>query len=429
MATSRHRTDMPGLYTPSPSHARTNSRTCYFDPASHFSSATETSGRQLTSHDAHETRKRSRSQYNEYGSLTTPSLATQSWCDNSLGHSGYSGTKSPPPLAHDRYELAGDGMDGTQRLQRQHGDYDDYFQLQNQRGMWSVPPTPQGGAVQQPAAARMHTPPESKPWTIMGLVGGVAGKLYQFCTVPFRGFQAGGGQRFDLDSHGEIAAKLGLQDNAFLPPAAGPVQHVPPGDFSMESYGVMSIDSAEIERPRMPKRLRTADNWVVIGTDGETESRPSTPRLSERRLPHGTSPSMIPRPVSRAGLTTPSIKRPSLIPVSRRSTTDRRSFNSNSKALSNSHPRQRTYSRQSFGSPIAMEAKASKPMSPLPKESQRLINKVRREEVEEDARMRRMSSQMSAMLKEAREALGSKFEVEEYQEDDDSYAQPPKWFS
>ncbi len=43
--------------------------------------------------------------------------------------------------------------------------------------------------------------------------------------------------------------------------------------------------------------------------------------------------------------------------------------------------------------------------------------------------MRRMSSQMSAMLREAREALGSKFEVEEYDDDDGSLAQPPKWFS
>jgi hypothetical protein len=39
--------------------------------------------------------------------------------------------------------------------------------------------------------------------------------------------------------------------------------------------------------------------------------------------------------------------------------------------------------------------------------------------MEEDARMRRMSSQMSAMLREAKEALGSKFEVDDYEDDDD----------
>ena len=71
-----------------------------------------------------------------------------------------------------------------------------------------------------------------------------------------------------------------------------------------------------------------------------------------------------------------------------------------------------------------------KKASPLPKESQRLINKVRREEMEEDERMRRMNAQMTAMLSEANEALGSKFEVEEYDyEDTGMGAQRPTWFS
>ena len=67
--------------------------------------------------------------------------------------------------------------------------------------------------------------------------------------------------------------------------------------------------------------------------------------------------------------------------------------------------------------------------SPLPKESQRLINKVRREEIEEDERMRRMSMQMSAMLREANEALGSKFEVDMCDDDDDGIDHKPTWFS
>jgi hypothetical protein len=50
--------------------------------------------------------------------------------------------------------------------------------------------------------------------------------------------------------------------------------------------------------------------------------------------------------------------------------------------------------------------------SPLPPESHQLINRMRREELEDEARLRRMSSQMSQMLREAQEALGSKFEAE-----------------
>jgi hypothetical protein len=419
--TSHYSTDMPGIYTPSPSRAHTTSRTSYFDAAPRFSFASETSGHQVTDLDAHETRKRSRDSCN-----THPSTAG-AWNNNTLDYSRFADTKSPPPLAHDRYQLADGGMEGSHTFGRQTGDYDDYFQLQKQRGQWSVPPTPYTGLKPMVMDGMETTPNGSKPWSILGLVGGVAGRLFHFCTVPFRGFQAGGGQRYTVDSQEEIAARLGLQDDPFAHPQylAGPVQHVAPGSFPQDDYGVRSIDSLENqtpERPRMTKRLRTADNWVVVSNDGQTESRPSTPRLSERRIPdQPRSPSQIPRPASRAGASTPSLKRPSLIPVSRRSTMDRRSFYGSAKSVQSSHSRQNSHSRLSYGSPAVPAEKAKKPASPLPKASQRLINKVRREEMEEDARMRRMSTQMSAMLREAKEALGSKFEVEDVYDDDGGY--------
>jgi len=403
--------DMPGFYTPSPSHAHTTSGTSYFDAAPRFAYPTETSGHQVIDADAHETRKRLRG----YNSMQR-STAT-AWGDSSQDYSRFDNAKSPPPLAHDRYQLADGGMDQSHTFGRQSGDYDDYAQLQKQRGMWSVPATPATGA-RMPVQGMETSPNGTKSWTILGLVGGVAGKLFQFCTVPFRGFQAGGGQRYTIESNGDAAARLrlGLQDDLSMY-QAGAVQHTP-GGFPQDDYGVRSIDSIDndrAERPRMTKRLRTADNWVVVGEDGETESRPSTPRLSERRLPEPKSPSQIPRPHSRASIATP-LKRPSLIPVSRRSTMDRRSFHGSAKAVPTSHTRQRSYNRQSYGSPATYE-EAKKQASPLPKESQRLINKVRREEMEEDERMRRMSTQMSAMLREAKEALGSKFEIEDEYDD------------
>jgi hypothetical protein len=50
--------------------------------------------------------------------------------------------------------------------------------------------------------------------------------------------------------------------------------------------------------------------------------------------------------------------------------------------------------------------------SPLPAETHQLINRRRREELEDEARLRRMSNQMAQMLREAEEALGSKFEAD-----------------
>jgi hypothetical protein len=415
---SQYSTDMPGVYTPTPSPAHTASRTSYFDAASRFSVATETCGRQVIDSDAHETCKHSRD-----GS-TTPSFTAHTWNAHHLGYSRFTDAKSPPPLAHDRYQLANGGMDGSQTFGSQAGNYDDYFQLQKQRGQWSVPPTPCTGLKPMAMDGVQTTPSGSRPWSFLGIVGGVAGKLYQFCTVPFRGFQAGSGQRYTVDSQEEIAVRLGLQDDLFIRQRAGAVQQTTPGGFPQDDYGVKSIDSLDNEsheRPRMTKRLRTADNWIVVDNDGEMESRPSTPRLSERRIPtQPRSPSQIPRPASRASVATPSSVRPSLIPVSRRSAMDRRSLHGSAKATPRSHSRQRSHTRLSYGSPALAVEKAKKSASPLPKESQRLINKVRREEMEEDERMRRMSSQMSAMLREAKEALGSKFEVEE-EYDDDSY--------
>lgn len=415
---SQNATDMPGIFTPSPSRAHPISRSSYFDANPRLSFATGTS-HQVIDPNAHETetRKRARDNY------TSQPFMTTTWNDTSLEHSRYTDTRSPPPLAHDRYQLADGGMDWSQTFRRQAGDYDDYYQLQKQRGQWSVPPTPYNG-VKQVDMGPPAAPSASKPWSILGLVGGVAGKLFQFCTVPFRGFQAGAGQKYTVDSQEEIAAKLGLDDDPFAYQRAGPVRHATPGRFPEDDYGVRSIESLgndSNERPRA-KRLRTADAWVVVGDNGEEQSRPSTPRLSERRTPaHPRSPSQIPRPVSRAGAGTPSLKRPSLIPVSRRSTMDRRSIHGSAKAVSSAHNRQRSYSRLSYGSPAVPLEKAQKSVSPLPKESQRLINKVRREEMEEDARMRRMSSQMSAMLREAKEALGSKFEIEDEYDDDGGY--------
>jgi hypothetical protein len=403
---------MPGLFSTS-SHVRNSSGTSFFDSSPHFSFASETSAQQVTNPE-HETRKRSR---NSEADSTLRGFTAGPWSDESLTLSAFADSKSPPPLAHDRYELAGGGsMDGVDRFARQNGDDDDYFALQKQREMW-----PAATPAHQLGMDRGGHTSESTPWmvnSLLNIVGGVAGKLFQFCTVPFRGFQAGGGNKYSMESQAEIASKLGLHDDAVPQAPPEPVQQAAPileaspvmeqtyGSYQSNNYGVQSIESVDSERPRMAKRLRTADSWVVVNPDGETTSRPGTPRLSERRTPgYKISPSQIPRPISRAGASTPaSSKRHSLIPVSRRSNADGRPLYG---GTPNSLPRQRLYNRQSLGSPLQSDFGAHT-RSPLPPDTQSLINNVRREELEDDARMRRMSSQMSAMLREAREALGSK---------------------
>ncbi|KAF2796659.1 hypothetical protein K505DRAFT_237208 [Melanomma pulvis-pyrius CBS 109.77] len=414
MATTRSHFEIPGLLSPRPLNGRSSSRTDIFAPTPRFATASETSG-QVTDSGA-----RKRSRYD--GEAPSHTADANPWADSSLRSSN---ARSPPPLANDRYRLV-NGMEASDnRFGRHNGDYDDYYQLEKQRGMWATPTSTPFGLQNQLSTVddtMRPTPESAKPWVfnqLMSIVGGVAGKLVQFCAVPFRGFQAGGGQAYTFDDG--VAARLGLQDDPFdNSSTAGPIQQPRPGDYPEDNYGVLSIDSVENERPRLSKRLKTGESWVVVDKEGGMDSRPSTPRLSERRVPQQARSSSIPRPMSRAGPAMVTPKRPSLIPISRRSTMDRKSLQGTSKALTNPCTTPRSYSRQSYGSPVMFENKAKK--SPLPPDSQRLINKMRREEMEEDARMRRMSSQMSSMLREAREALGSKIEVEYDEMDEEGYS-------
>ncbi|KAF2113421.1 hypothetical protein BDV96DRAFT_648381 [Lophiotrema nucula] len=428
---------MPGLFTPPPAGGRSGSSADVFAPVPRFATASETTGRQMIDSAAHGARKRTR----ESGGLNhTFAPSHTSAVDHSLNFSRFSDAKSPPPLANERYQLAG-GMERPDIFVRQNNDYDDYFQLEKQRRMWASPTSPPAGIPHQLSSIDVPevTLNGSKPWvlnSILSLVGGVAGKLVQFCAVPFRGFQAGGGQAYTFNPQGE-PEKASIQEDPFVVHAPAAVQHILPGNYPEDDYGVMSIESLEHERPRMPKRLRTGESWVVVDQDGEVDSRPGTPRLSERRVPqHTRSPSQIPRPVSRANSSCGTPKRPSLIPVSRRSTMDRKSFYGSSATPLKTQTRPRAYSRQSYGSPTMFQnTNENNKTSPLPAESQRLINKMRREELEDEARMRRMSSQMTAMLREAKEALGSKIEIEdEYTDssgnamDDHDYSQGMSWY-
>ncbi|KAF3043657.1 hypothetical protein E8E12_004849 [Didymella heteroderae] len=407
---------MPILHAP---HASTSSGPSYNDAAARFSFTSKTS-RQVIDADNHETRKR---RNGDYETSSIRGFTAQPWTGSS---SAFSHFESPAPLAHDRYTLAGGSIEGTNSFTRQTGNYDDYFNLQTQRGMWSSPTSP---SMQPMTIDRVaSTPNAPSSWmvdSLFSLVGGVAGTLFKFCTVPFRGFQAGGGQSYDADAQIKIASKLGLHDEPEPSEPAAPVQQIKfdTRPSPSDDYGIRSIESVDAERPRMPKRLRTEDAWVMVGTDEETTASPViTPRTSERRMPapsmYTPSPSQIPRPLSRMSAT-PASKRPSLIPVSRRSGGARTPLYSNSISNSKSnHTRQRSYSRLSFGSPgTPGKPEEKKKISPLPPDSQKLVSRIRREEMEDDARMRRMSSQMSAMLREAREALGSKVEIED--DDDD----------
>ncbi|KAF2805543.1 uncharacterized protein BDZ99DRAFT_490577 [Mytilinidion resinicola] len=411
----------------------TGAKPIFFNPPPHTPAlATGRPGRHATGYDSFSTSKKRSRHDNSDSYFTTPFSTGSDLWDHSVGASidRAGNAKSPPPLAYEKYHLAG-GSETPQVLGNFQREADDYHNLGGQRrGYWDN--TPAGGVMDGPSASNGMS--QSTLRNLITMVGGVAGKLVQYCAVPFRGFHAGGGQGYDIQggvSESNVWEKLSMNPELKAFPDASTL----PGRFPEDNYGVLSIASVDETRPRTIKRQCTDDReWVMVQDSGDADSRASSPRLSERRLPALStplSPSQIPRPVSRAGsMAHGSSERPSRIPLSRRTSSARVSLVSNTgspafrKTASFASPRAREYNRQSYGSPVMFQVQQT---SPLPAESQRLINKVKRDEMEEELRLRKMSAQTKLMLRQAREALGSKFEIEDFDNDmeDEGFSEAP----
>lgn len=431
---------MSGPYGPPPPpmlDTQTARPPYFFAPLPRSPAIARSTGRQLAGLGGfQESRKRSRHGISDSYFKTQYSAKAERYSGASVASSidRSADAKSPPPLASTKYLLSG-GTETPQTFVNTLRDDDEYNDLEYRRGIWTAPTSPTLGCVKPTMNAERRLEPSqnsTNPWVLsqlLSLVGGVAGKMWQFCQVPFRGFHAGGGQGYSIDTQGKITESR-LWEDIDPNPMEMFESHTPLlGQFPENNFGVRSITSiaSTEETPvRSSKRLCTHDGWVMVGGVDNTDSRASSPRLSERRTPSMAkprSPSQIPRPVqprTNPG-TRGSSTRPSLLPVSRRTSHARNSVKPYSsspavrsnKSVSLGSPRARGYSRQSYGSPVLFPSHNA---SPLPPDSQRLINKIRRDEMEEEARMRKMSAQARAMLKEAREALGTKYEIEDVDE-------------
>lgn len=149
------------------------------------------------------------------------------------------------------------------------------------------------------------------------------------------------------------------------------------------------------------KRQQADNDWVLVKDEKEL----STPSPSQipRRIPRrsGSTPHTTPRrPALR-----PTPKRTSLIPVRP------------SSSLPQHYQTSQTFTTSS---PIVDSlAKTPKESSPLAVEAQRYAAKIRRREKEEDASIRRLNQQLKAMIREGKEALGTKIEIDDAMDMDD----------
>ena len=266
-------------------------------------------------------------------------------------------------------------------------------------------------------SARGASRPDGWGKTIYSVIG-VAGKVWNFCRVnAFRGFYAGGGQGYEMRPPANTMVgdrrKWESSDEKERLSSIDDGQALVPGGFPEEDYipDYMSHDHMTPCRPA--KRLQREKgetglgaSWVMVERNHARTSRESSPsRVSARKVPvKSSSPGR--RPASRTG------QRP-IKPVPRPSLT---SF-AGSQALSPSRPASFANTRSPVSSP--------QHESPVSADVQRHLARMRKRELEEDANLKRLNQQLKAMIREGKEALGTKFEVEEVLEDvvDEGYVE------
>ncbi|KAI7362387.1 hypothetical protein KC354_g7319 [Hortaea werneckii] len=252
-----------------------------------------------------------------------------------------------------------------------------------------------------------------------GMAFSIVGKVFSFGSTVFRGFYAGGGEGYDMNQSDNIWMS---QDGCSTPL---------PGAWRDEFFD-LDVEQEETPLPeRPPKKRRQTDKeaWVMIDTP-DVESSPKrkvsgvrAPRIDTARFT-AQNPTQIPTqssharsPASRAS------NRRSLAPTSHRrqsshvsntgspaqlappSTPDRRA----------SFAPMRSSSRPSSSSNNNLHAAYVSP------EIERYMKRRDRHDRRADAAMGDMSRKLAELIKQGQAALGTKFEVEDDNRDDDVY--------
>lgn len=267
----------------------------------------------------------------------------------------------------------------------------------------------------------------------LGVVGGVVGKVWEFCkTSAFRGFHAGGGKGYTVNGNrGESHFSYEINEKTWETEQITTTwgddrESTPlPGQFPEEDFipNWMSNPTPDATPPRAGKRRQIATNtdelarnWVVVPPPNARPSTPSNPqirgpaRYSMQTASSTSRRSVVGRPTSRASTVAP--RRPALQRVS----------HAGSPALQSSNGASFASPRSPGGSKIPRFTNSpmsgiknppeNKVESPAAKEAKKWAAVKRKEEREADVTLRRLDSQLKAMIREGKEALGTKVEVE-----------------
>lgn len=261
------------------------------------------------------------------------------------------------------------------------------------------------------ASTAQYSPPTSG-WgsSMLNFVGGVAGKMWTFCnTTVFGGFQAGGGQKYAWQ--GKEAGRTANMhtSDAWEDMNSSRLRPSPSADITFRSPSPMpgmwpdqaspdftsGFDSPS-SRPAKRIHTDTGQGWIMVEKVESYNHYPSEAMSNTRKI---SSPYSIgiPRPSSRMQ------SRRSATSVSRRSVSH---VGCGTPVNIRVHQRQKSsISTNHFETSVALDD------SPISAEAQRYADRVRKEEKQTDASIRRLNDRLAAMIKEGKEALGTKIEV------------------
>ena len=364
---------------------------------------------------------------------------------------------SPAPLANMKYRLA-EGLDTptatTARLSlhndatpdmswrrgRSYGGADeqtDYFHNYAGESVNRLPGRDGNGRAPTAAAA----PNVAKANTSWGsMVFDLAGRVWDFCTGNFQGFHAGGGQGYSFES-------------------PTPVPTPPPPLQRMESSTWTDLASAPTDtdtdtETRLSKRSKIShtsklrNDWVMVDSPQRNRTRESSPSIGPRRptIPTSTATSASTRrinpitsrpslnlrhvstthnsrPASSAGLRSPHVISPQALPSHRRSSSfDTRSTTKEGKNRQSNIARPIT--------PNESPGRIEEDQSPIVKQTVKYLDNQRKREAKEDREFKKLNRRLEDMIRQGKEALGTKVEVDEWSdgyEEGDGGGMPGRW--
>ncbi|KIN08151.1 hypothetical protein OIDMADRAFT_175017 [Oidiodendron maius Zn] len=287
---------------------------------------------------------------------------------------------------------------------------------------------------------------EGEAWTktALGVVGEVVGKVWEFCkTSAFRGFHAGLGDKYTVNntSATHFTIDIGEREKAWesekvSTPWDFERESTPlPGRFPEEEFIPDYIDRPTLEGtpPRAAKRRQVGrnnedeitKNWVVVPPTISTPSRPQSNGAARYSMPTTSSAGRrltTNKPASRASPAGLGGNRRSMLP---------RGSHAGSPSLQSTHgasfasPRSPAASKIPRASPMRAGTTPVKVESPAAREAARWAALKKKEEREADQSLRRLDAQLKAMIREGKEALGTRIEVE-IDADDDEFGQGGK---